>query len=108
LSDGPVNIAWAASGAVGVAMAALYVTARQVWRRRGRVWVVPLGGFFPLAATVASVAAGTAVLVLSNLRVMSGVAAAFTVYAALGLTITYGLRMLRMLREQARDPGELA
>ena len=55
-------ISWAATGVAGVALLAAYFAVRRVQRRRGRVWSVPLGGYFPLAASVASVAVGVGLL----------------------------------------------
>jgi hypothetical protein len=38
----------------------------------------------------------------------AGLAVGVIGYLCLGLVITYGARMIRMLRDQAREPGELA
>jgi len=99
-------ISWAATGAAGLALLAAYFAVRRVQRRRGRVWSVPLGGYFPLAAVVASVAVGVGLLYTTT-RVAFGPWSAIIIYAALGLTVTYGLRMWRMLWNQARGRGEL-
>ncbi len=101
-------ISWTATGVAGLALLAAYFAVRRVQRRRGRVWSVPLGGYFPLAAVVASVAVGVAVLLLyTTSRIAFGPWAAVIIYAALGLAVTYGLRMWRMLWNQARGRGEL-
>jgi hypothetical protein len=101
------DIVWVATGVAGAVLLGVYFTARHVRHRRGRVWLVPLGGYFPLAAAVASVAVGVVVLAVRMIHVdVPG--AALIVYAALGLTVTYGLRMWRMLWDQARGRGELA
>ena len=104
-------ITWAAVGAGGVAMLAALSLVRRASRRRGRVWSVPLGGLFPLGAAAASGVAATAMVVLLSTRVATGVAAVAVSaigYLALGLVITYGARMVRMLHDQAREPRELA
>lgn len=101
-------ISWAATGAVGLALLAAYFAVRRVQRRRGRVWSVPLGGYFPLAAVVASVAVGVGVLLLyTTTHIAFGPWSAIIIYAAVGLAVTYGLRMWRMLWNQARGRGEL-
>jgi hypothetical protein len=102
---------WAAAGTGGVALLAAFYAVRHVQRRSGRVWSVPLGGYFPLAA------AGTSGLVTASCVVLlstgvatdgAGRAVSLIAFLALGLVITYGWRMVRMLRDQAREPGELA
>lgn len=101
-------ISWAATGAAGLALLAAYFAVRRVQRRRGRVWSVPLGGYFPLAAVIASVAVGVGVLLLyTTTHVAFGPWSAIIIYAAVGLAVTYGLRMGRMLWNQARGRGEL-
>lgn len=99
-------ISWAATGVAGLALLAAYFAVRRVQRRRGRVWSVPLGGYFPLAAVVASVAVGVGVLYATT-HVAFGPWSAIIIYAAVGLAVTYGLRMWRMLWNQARGRGEL-
>ncbi len=102
-------ISWAATGVAGLALLAAYFAVRRVQRRRGRVWSVPLGGYFPLAAVVASVAAGVGLLLLyTTAHVVFGPWSAIIIYAAVGLAVTYGLRMWRMLWNQARGRDELA
>lgn len=105
------DIVWAATGAGGLALLTAFYVVRHVVRRGGRVWSVPLGGFFPLAAAAGSALVAIGCLLLLTMRVASG-AAQFAVspigLIAFGLMITYGARMVRMLRDQARDPGELA
>jgi len=94
-----------------VAMLAALSLVRRASRRRGRVWSVPLGGLFPLGAAAASGVAAAAMVVLLSTRVATGVAAVAVSaigYLALGLVITYGARMVRMLHDQAREPRELA
>jgi MFS family permease len=101
-------ISWAATGIAGLALLAAYFAVRRVQRRRGRVWSVPLGGYFPLAAIVASVAVGVGLLLLdTTTHVAFGPWSAIIIFAALGLVVTYGLRMWRMLWNQARGRGEL-
>jgi hypothetical protein len=101
-------ISWAATGVAGLALLAAYFAVRRVQRRHGRVWSVPLGGYFPLAAVVASVAVGVGVLLLyTTTRIALGPWSAIIIYAAVGLAVTYGLRMWRMLWNQARGRGEL-
>lgn len=104
-------ITWAAVGAGGLALLAAYYVVRHVQRRGGRVWSVPLGGFFPLAAAAGSALVATGCLLLLTTRVATG-AAGLAVspigLIAIGLMVTYGARMLRMLIEQTREPGELA
>jgi hypothetical protein len=102
-------IAWAVTGIAGLALLAAYFAVRRVQRRRGRVWSVPLGGYFPLAAAVASVAVGVGLLLLgTTAHVVLGPWSAIIIFAALGLMVTYGLRMWRMLWNQARGRSELA
>jgi hypothetical protein len=104
-------VTWAAVGAGGVALLASFYLVRRASRRRGWVWSVPLGGLFPLAAAAAAGLVAAAMVVLLSTRVATG-AAAIAVsaigYLALGLVITYGARMVRMLRDQAREPREVA
>lgn len=99
--------AWAATGTAGIALLAAYFLVRRFQRRRGRVWSVPLGGYFPLTATVVSVAVGVGVLLADTTHTASIPWAGAVIYAALGLAVTYGLRMWRMLWNQARGRGEL-
>lgn len=104
------DIAWAGAGAGGVALLTAFYVVRHVLRRAGRVWSVPLGGFFPLAAATTSglVAATSMVLISTKVATeRAGLAVSMLGFLALGLVITYGVRMVRMLRAQARDPGEL-
>jgi hypothetical protein len=102
-------ISWAATGVAGLALLAAYFAVRRVQRRRGRVWSVPLGGYFPLAASVASVGVGVGLLLLdTTAHVVLGPWSAIIIFAAVGLAVTYGLRMWRMLWNQARGRGELA
>jgi len=108
--SGPGEIAWLA-GAGGLVLLAAFYVVRHVRRRGGRVWSVPLGGSFPLAAAGASGLIAAACVVLLSARAATG-RAGFAVsvigFLALALVITYGARMVRMLRDQARQPGELA
>lgn len=95
---------WAATGAGGTALLAAFYAVRRVQRRSGRVWPVPLGGYFPLAAAAVSGLVAAAGVVLLSTRIMTGGARfAVSVIAllAVGLVITYGVRMVRMLRDQA-------
>jgi len=102
-------ISWAATGAAGLALLAAYFAVRRVQRRRGRVWSVPLGGYFPLAAVAASVALGVGLLLLdTTAHIVLGPWSAIIIFAALGLVVTYGLRMWRMLWNQAHGRDELA
>ena len=102
-------ISWAATGAAGLALIAAYFAVRRVQRRRGRVWSVPLGGYFPLAAVAASVALGVGLLLLdTTAHIVLGPWSAIIIFAALGLVVTYGLRMWRMLWNQAHGRDELA
>jgi hypothetical protein len=104
-------ITWAAAGTGGAALLAAFYAVRHVRRRGGRVWSVPLGGYFPLAAAAGSGLVAAAMVVLLSTRAATGAAgAAVSVigYLALGLVITYGARMVRMLHGQAREPGQLA
>jgi hypothetical protein len=96
----------AAMGAAGMALLAAYVLVRPVQRRRGRVWSVPLGGYFPLAVVIASVGVGVGLLLLdTSAHIVLGPWSAIIIYAAVGLAVTYGWRMLW---NQARGRGELA
>ena len=102
---------WVAVGAGGLAVLAAFYYVRHVMRRGGRVWSVPLGGFYPLAAAATSGLVAATALVLDNSKVVTeraALALAMLGFLALGLAITYGARMVRMLRDQARHPGELA
>jgi short-chain Z-isoprenyl diphosphate synthase len=99
---------WAVTGMAGVALLAAYFLVRRFQRRRGRVWSVPLGGYFPLMATVVSVAAGAGLLLADTSRAAFMPGTAVIIYAAVGLAVTYGLRMCRMLWNQARGRDELA
>jgi hypothetical protein len=101
-------ISWAAMGAVGVALFAAYFLVRRFQRRRGRVWSVPLGGYFPLTATLVSIAVGTGLLMLWTGAGVRVPGAAVIIFGALGLAVTYGARMWRMLRNQSRGWNELA
>jgi hypothetical protein len=97
-------VAWAVWGLVGVGMIAAYFAVRRFQRRRGRVWSIPLGGFFPLAAVVMWVSIGVGILLLGTTRAVPmspGLGA--VIYLALGMTVTYGWRMLRMLWQQQHD-----
>jgi len=62
------------------------------------------------AAGAAGLAAAVCVVLLSTHVATGRPALAVSVlgYLCLGLVITYGARMVRMLRDQAREPGELA
>jgi len=84
-----------------VALLVGYFVVRRHQRRRGRVWSVPLGGYFPLAAVVVSVVVVAGMIVLQSTGVASGPVPGFIAFAALGLAITYAGRMWRMLRQQA-------
>jgi hypothetical protein len=104
-------ISWAAPGAGGVVLLVAFYVIRRVRRRGGRVWSVPLGGFFPLAAAGASGLVAAACLVVLSTQVATeraGLAVSVIGLLAFGLVITYGARMVRMLRDQAREPGQLA
>jgi hypothetical protein len=102
-------ICWAATGVAGLALLAAYFAVRRVQRRRGRVWSVPLGGYFPLTAVAASGALGVGLMLLATTaHVVLGPWSAIIIFAALGLVVTYGLRMWRMLWNQARGRDELA
>jgi MFS family permease len=96
-------VVWAVTGLAGLGMVAAYFAVRRFQRRRGRVWSVPLGGFFPLAAVVGSVAVGVTLLMLDTTGTADIPGVGAVIYLALGMTVTYGWRMLRMLRQQARD-----
>jgi hypothetical protein len=102
-------ISWAATGVAGLALLAAYFAVRRVQRRRGRVWSVPLGGYFPLAAVAASAAVGVGLLLLdTTAHVLLGPWSAIIILATVGLAVTYGLRMWRMLWNQAHGRDELA
>jgi hypothetical protein len=102
-------ISWAATGAAGLALLAAYFAVRRLQRRRGRVWSVPLGGYFPLAAVASTAAVGMGLVLLSTTaHIVLGPWSAIVIFAALGLVVTYGWRMWRMLRNQARGRDELA
>ena len=94
---------WAGTGAAGLALLAAYFAVRRFQRRRGRVWSIPLGGFFPLFVVIASVAIGVGLLLLYTTRTAQVPGLALVVFLALGMVVTYGWRMGRMLREQERD-----
>jgi hypothetical protein len=97
-------VEWAVTGAIGLAMVAAYFAVRRFQRRRGRVWSVPLGGFFPLGMVVVWVAIGVAILLLETTHTAQSVPGlGLVIFLALGMTITYGWRMLRMLLQQAGD-----
>jgi hypothetical protein len=105
------DLSWAVAGAGGVVLLVAFYVIQHVRRRSGRVWSVPLGGFFALAAAGAAglVAAGCVVLLSTHVATgKAGLAVSVLGYLCLGLVITYGARMVRMLRDQAREPGELA
>jgi hypothetical protein len=105
------NLSWAVPGACGVVLLVAFYGIRHVRRRGGRVWSVPLGGFFPLAAAAASGLVAAVCVVLLSAHVATGragLAVSAIGYLCLGLVIIYGARMIRMLRDQAREPGELA
>jgi hypothetical protein len=95
---------WAATGAAGLILLAVYFAVRRFQRRRGRVWSIPLGGFFPLAAAVASMAAvaGAILTITMTHTTYTGPLSAVG-FLALGMGITYGWRMGRMLLQQGRD-----
>jgi predicted RND superfamily exporter protein len=82
---------------------AAYIAVRRFQRRRGRVWSIPLGGFFPLFVVVASAAIGVGILLLYTTHAEEIPGLALVVFLALGIAVTYGWRMGRMLREQERD-----
>jgi hypothetical protein len=105
------DLSWAVPGACGVVLLVAFYVVRHVRRHSGRVWSVPLGGFFALAAAGAAglVAAGCVVLLSTHVATgKAGLAVSVLGYHCLGLVITYGARMVRMLRDQAHEPGELA
>jgi hypothetical protein len=93
----------ALTGLAGVGMVAAYFAVRRFQRRRARVWSIPLGGFFPLAAVVGSVAIGVTFLMLETTGTADIPAVGAVVFLALGMTVTYGWRMVRMLWQQGRD-----
>jgi hypothetical protein len=72
------------------------------------VWSVPLGGYFPLTAVVGSAGVLVGMLLLLAAHVEGGAWSIIIVLAAAGLIVTYGLRMWRMLWNQARGRNELA
>jgi hypothetical protein len=105
------DLSWAVPGSCGVVLLAAFYLVRHVRRGSGRVWSVPLGGFFPLAAAGAAGLVAAVCVVLLSTHVATdkaGLAVSVLGYLCLGLVITYGARMVRMLRDQAREPGELA
>ena len=105
------GLSWAVPGACGVALLVAFYVVQRVRRRGGRVWSVPLGGFFALAAAGAAGLVAAVCVVLLSAHVATGkagLAVSVLGYLCLGLVITYGARMVRMLRDQAREPGELA
>ena len=86
------------------ALAALYYGVRRFQRRRGRVWSIPLGGFFPLAAAVTSMLTVVgAILTVTTTHTDHAALLGGVGFLALGMGITYGWRMGRMLRQQERD-----
>jgi hypothetical protein len=109
LFSGPTTTAagiaeWAAIGAAGLALLALYYGIRHFHRHRGRVWSIPLGGFFPLAAAITSMAAVVgAILTITTTHIEHAALLGAVAFLALGMGITYGWRMGRMLRQQERD-----
>jgi hypothetical protein len=69
---------------------------------------MPLGGYFPLTAAIASAAVAFGMLMLASIHVASGFAPSIVGLAAVGLTASYGWRMGRMLRHSGHDDrGEL-
>jgi hypothetical protein len=111
LADLGVATWWVLPGACGVALLVAFYVVQRVRRRGGRVWSVPLGGFFALAAAGAAGLVAAVCVVLLSAHVATGkagLAVSVLGYLCLGLVITYGARMVRMLRDQAREPGELA
>jgi hypothetical protein len=97
-------VAWALTGLAGLGMTAAYLAVRRFQRRRGRVWSIPLGGFFPLAAVVMWVPVGVGILLLETTRAVPiPPEAGLVIFLALGMVVTYGWRMLRMLLQQARE-----
>lgn len=107
----------AATGAAGLILVAAYFTIRHALRSRGRVWSLPIGGYFPLTAAVASAAVMVGSLMMITTHVVTerpATVAAVICVAALGLVASYGTRMLRMLLSQEQlnqehpGPGELA
>lgn len=96
---------WAATGAAGLGLLVAYFVVRRYQRRRGRVWSIPLGGFFPLYVVVGSAVVGVGMLLLktTNAVQLPGLEVVVVILLALGMAITYGWRMGRMLREQERD-----
>jgi hypothetical protein len=101
-------ISLTATGAVGLALLAAYLLVRRAQRRRGRVWSVPLGGYFPLAAAIGSVGVGVGVLVLVLITHVPAGPAPIVILGAMGLAVTYAGRMSRMLLNQSRGRSELA
>jgi len=105
------DLSWAVPGACGAVLLVAFYVVRHVRRRSGRVWSVPLGGFFALAAAGGAGLVAAGCVVLLSAHVATGKAAlgvSVLGYLCLGLVVTYGARMVRMLRDQAREPGELA
>jgi amino acid transporter len=93
----------AATGAAGVAVLVAYFAVRRFQRRRGRVWSIPLGGFFPLFVVLASVTVSIGILLLYTTGTTPVPRLAWIVFLALGMVVTYGWRMGRMLLAQERD-----
>lgn len=95
---------WVATGTAGLAMLGLYYGVRRFQRRRGRVWSIPLGGFFPLGAAVTSMLTVVgAILTVTTTHTDHAALLGGVGFLALGMGITYGWRMGRMLRQQERD-----
>jgi prepilin signal peptidase PulO-like enzyme (type II secretory pathway) len=67
------------------------------------VWSIPLGGFFPLFVVLASAAVGVGILLLYTTHTTEIPGLPLVVFLALGMVVTYGWRMGRMLLEQERD-----
>jgi hypothetical protein len=106
-------LACALMGPAGVALWAAYLVIRGARRRRGELWVLPLGGYFPLAAVIGSTAVLVLMLVLTGTGAVAeghplAVGLDVTAVLAVGLTLVYGTRMVRLLRQQARVQGRPA
>jgi hypothetical protein len=98
-----------ATETAGLALLAAYFIVRHVRRRSGRVWSVPLGGYFPLIAAIVSGAVAMGMLLLVSSHTVSALVPSIVGLTALGLTASYGWRMGRMLRHSGHDDrGELA
>jgi hypothetical protein len=100
----PRPLTWAATGAAGLGLLAVYYGVRRFQRRRGRVWSIPLGGFFPLAAAITSMLTVVgAILTVTTTHTDHAALLGAVGFLALGMGITYGWRMGRMLLRQERD-----